>query len=140
MRRDNAFLVAAIAEVSQGLRAASLTPSDAIVRAGEVLDNMSGLLINNQCPPSAQAEYVLYLLRAEKFRQTHLPGNPLVDVSDLSRLIFRLKAIRRRLQTTEETWRFRSWGSSRLLFLWPGYLSCRHTSFFFWRCGLAGRY
>ncbi len=94
----------------------------------EVLDTMRTTLINRKCPSSRLGEHAVCLLRAERYRQVRINGKPLREVRDLSLLITGLKAFRRRLEITEETWRYRQWEASRAayslagVFILPAYL------------------
>lgn len=96
-------------QISQAIAADTLQQSETVRKVGEVLDALQATLRNKKCPTSEQAEYAIYLLRAERYRQTYIHGKPFTDACELSRLIAALKAIRRRLEVTEGTWRYRRW-------------------------------
>lgn len=98
-----------VQQISLAIAADTLQQSESVRQVGEVLDALQATLKKRKCPTSEQAEYAIYLLRAERYRQTHIHDKPFTDDSELSRLIAALKAFRRRLEVTEETWRYRQW-------------------------------
>lgn len=115
-------------QVSKAIAADTLQQSETVRQVGEVLDALQATLKNRKCPTSEQAEYAIYLLRAERYRQTYIHGKPFTDACQLSRLIAALKAIRRRLEVTEDTWRYRRWEACWAaaimagIFILPAYL------------------
>ncbi|HHC4625584.1 MULTISPECIES: hypothetical protein [Klebsiella pneumoniae complex] len=114
--------------ISQMIADDILQRSEAAREVQEVLDTMRMTLLNRKCPSSRLAEYAVCLLRAERYRQVRIYGKSLREVRDLSLWITGLKAFRRRLEKTEETWRYRQWEASRAayslagLFILPAYL------------------
>lgn len=107
-------------QISLAIAADTLQQSEALRQVGGVLDALLATLKNRKCPASELAEYAIYLLRAERYRQTYIHGKPFIDACELSRLIAELKAIRRRLEVTEDTWRYRRWEACWATYIMAG--------------------
>ncbi|EBW8880487.1 hypothetical protein BXG10_24570, partial [Salmonella enterica subsp. enterica serovar Enteritidis] len=53
-------------QISQAIAADTLQQSESVRQVGEVLDALQATLKKRKCPTSEQAEYAIYLLRAER--------------------------------------------------------------------------